>query len=101
MQSDLFKTDVERFFFLLFVSFNDLEILRRCNTDNGLERFDFRTDPHAHFICQVCGAVSDINWLELPADTLQEVEQQTGASVETCRIAVSGVCAACMKKDTQ
>ena len=68
---------------------------------NGLERFDFRTDPHAHFICRVCGAVSDINWLELPADTLQEVEQQTGASVETCRIAVSGVCAACMKKDTQ
>ena len=56
---------------------------------NGLERFDFRTDPHAHFICRVC------------ADTLQEVEQQTGASVETCRIAVSGVCAACMKKDTQ
>ena len=68
---------------------------------NGLERFDFRTDPHAHFICRVCGAVSDINWLELPADTLQEVEQQTGASVETCRIAVSGVCAACMKKDAQ
>ena len=33
---------------------------------NGLERFDFRTDPHAHFICRVCGAVSDINWLELP-----------------------------------
>ena len=68
---------------------------------NGLERFDFRTDPHAHFICRVCGAVSDINWLELPADTLQEVEQQTGTSVETCRIAVSGVCTACMKKDTQ
>ena len=68
---------------------------------HGLERFDFRTDPHAHFICRVCGAVSDINWFELPADTLQEVEQQTGASVETCRIAVSGVCAACMKKDTQ
>lgn len=68
---------------------------------NGLERFDFRTDPHAHIICRVCGAVSDINWLELPADTLQEVEQQTGANVETCRIAVSGVCAACMKKDTQ
>ena len=60
-----------------------------------------RTDPHAHFICRVCGAVSDINWLELPADTLQEFEQQTGTSVETCRIAVSGVCTACMKKDTQ
>ena len=24
---------------------------------DGLERFDFRTDPHAHFICRVCGAV--------------------------------------------
>ena len=66
---------------------------------DGLERFDFRTDPHAHFICCVCGAVSDINWLELPEDTLSEVERQTGSKVESCRIAVTGVCAGCVKKD--
>ena len=66
---------------------------------DGLERFDFRTDPHAHFICRVCGAVSDINWLELPEDTLSEVERQTGSKVESCRIAVTGVCAGCVKKD--
>ena len=47
----------------------------------------------------ICGAVSDINWLELPADTLSEVEQQTGSKVEDCRIAVTGVCADCAKKD--
>lgn len=66
---------------------------------DGLERFDFRTDPHAHFICRVCGAVSDINWLELPGDTLSEVERQAGSKVESCRIAVTGVCADCVKKD--
>ena len=66
---------------------------------DGLERFDFRTDPHAHFICRVCGAVSDINWLELPEDTLSEVERQAGSKVESCRIAVTGVCADCVKKD--
>ena len=66
---------------------------------DGLERFDFRTDPHAHFICRVCGAVSDINWLELPDDTLSEVERQTGSRVEGCRIAITGVCADCVKKD--
>ncbi len=65
---------------------------------NGLERFDFRTDPHAHFICRTCGAVSDINWLELPESSLEQVEQLTGAHVDGCRIAVSGVCAACTAK---
>ena len=50
-------------------------------------------------ICRVCGAVSDINWLELPEDTLSEVERQTGSKVEGCRIAVTGVCADCAKKD--
>ena len=68
---------------------------------NGLERFDFRTDPHAHFICRQCGAVSDINWLELPASSLQEIEQQTGAIVETARIAITGICAQCAEKSRQ
>ena len=62
-------------------------------------RYDTSLGPHAHFICRICGAVSDINWLELPADTLSEVEQQTGSKVEDCRIAVTGVCADCAKKD--
>ena len=79
--------------------FKDEGTIDSVGVYNGLERFDFRTDPHAHFICRICGAVSDINWLELPADTLSEVEQQTGSKVEDCRIAVTGVCADCAKKD--
>lgn len=79
--------------------FKDEGTIDSVGVYNGLERFDFRTDPHAHFICRICGAVSDINWLELPADTLSEVEQQTGSKVEGCRIAVTGVCADCAKKD--
>ena len=49
--------------------FKDEGTIDSVGVYNGLERFDFRTDPHAHFICRICGAVSDINWLELPADT--------------------------------
>ena len=79
--------------------FKDEGTIDSVGVYNGLERFDFRTDPHAHFICRICGAVSDINWLELPADTLSEVERQTGSKVEGCRIAVTGVCADCAKKD--
>ena len=79
--------------------FKDEGTIDSVGVYNGLERFDFRTDPHAHFICRICGAVSDINWLELPADTLSEVEQQTGSKVEGCRIAVTGVCVDCAKKD--
>ena len=45
--------------------FKDEGMIDSVGVYNGLERFDFRTDPHAHFICRICGAVSDINWLEL------------------------------------
>ena len=79
--------------------FKDEGTIDSVGVYNGLEHFDFRTDPHAHFVCRVCGAVSDINWLELPEDTLTEVERQTGSRVECCRIAVTGVCAGCVKKD--
>ena len=64
----------------------------------GLEHFDFRTDPHAHFVCKQCGAVSDLDWLRLPETSLDDLETLTGAHADSYHLVVSGVCAACRGK---
>ena len=64
----------------------------------GLEHFDFRTDPHAHFVCKQCGSVSDLDWLHLPEASLDDLETLTGAHADSYYLVVSGVCAACRGK---
>ena len=64
----------------------------------GLEHFDFRTDPHAHFVCKQCGAVSDLDWLHLPESSLDDLEALTGAHADSYHLVVSGVCAVCRGK---
>ena len=64
----------------------------------GLEHFDFRTDPHAHFVCKQCGAVNDLDWLRLPESSLDDLEALTGAHADSYHLVVSGVCAVCRGK---
>ena len=64
----------------------------------GLEHFDFRTDPHAHFVCKQCGSVSDLDWLHLPEASLDDLETLAGAHADSYHLVVSGVCAACRGK---
>src|ERR671931_31105 len=40
--------------------FEDLGLVRRVDAGGPAALFDPRTDPHAHFACRKCGAVSDL-----------------------------------------
>lgn len=65
---------------------------------DGQERYDARTDPHAHFICRRCGRVLDI---ELPGgigSLAGELSQGLGCSVESVALSASGVCAECSRE---
>lgn len=44
---------------------------------NGLERYDGNTIPHAHIVCESCGAVLDAETIELPDKLLAHVQQDT------------------------
>ncbi len=45
-------------------------------TVNGQERFDADTSPHAHFICECCGRIQDVDvpWLEEALEKLPDVD---------------------------
>ncbi len=41
----------------------------RINLGDGTDRFDYRTQPHYHFICEECGAVMDLELEDIPSVT--------------------------------
>jgi Fur family peroxide stress response transcriptional regulator len=50
---------------------SDMGELLRLRVGDGVDHFDATTTPHYHFVCQECGAVSD---LDIPAlESIDEI----------------------------
>lgn len=64
----------------------------------GQERFDATTEPHTHFICTACGAVEDLEEVDLPGDVAQRVQESRGIRVERCQLTLEGLCPSCLKE---
>lgn len=68
-------------------------IIKRIKTKDSDMRFDAKTEPHYHFVCDNCGKVYDVgvccgNILKYDVD---------GHNVKDIFICYSGVCKACKK----
>jgi len=64
-------------------------------TVKGQERFDARTHPHPHFVCDLCGKVMDI---EIPSElSLAGLDDFLGGEVEYCEILFHGKCRDCLQ----
>ena len=62
-------------------------------TVRGADRLDACTGPHAHFICEQCGAVLDV---DVPQDDLRsDLETRYGVRVRRSELLFRGVCSAC------
>lgn len=66
---------------------------------NGQERFDGLTDPHSHFVCSCCGAVSDLPQVKVDADLEQSVSRQYGFKVNRHELTFYGTCKNCMQNN--
>ena len=60
--------------------------------DENEMRYDFNTEPHAHFKCVKCGRVLDVS-LELPL--LESIE---GHKVMETHLYLKGICKDCLKR---
>ncbi len=61
----------------------------------GEERFDFVTEPHAHFVCTGCGCVIDVDLCGNERD-FDSIEKSFGARVTGCSVVYRGLCAHCL-----
>lgn len=75
-------------------------LVKKIDFGSTYDRFEANITPHYHFICEICGAIKD---LELPVEYQLEkkVEEETQMTVHNHRIEFFGICNACMaKKDS-
>ena len=65
---------------------------------NGYERFDGDVSPHAHLVCERCGAVVDV-YDALPGrEQLEAVSEKTGCRVDSACVTFKGLCKSCSEE---
>ncbi len=63
----------------------------------GHERFDGDTEPHAHLVCERCGAVMDV-YGALPGEgELESISERSGCRIESASLTFRGLCRDCLK----
>ena len=70
-------------------------VLRRIATPVSGDRFDIRTDSHAHLLCTRCGKVLDLED-DLISELDRNVMRTTGFLVNDRQLLLSGICADCL-----
>ena len=76
----------------------DLGEIARLGSIGGFERFDARTDPHAHFICKKCGKVEDFDSLSIRS-ALKDASRNFQGRITDFRVNVYGFCKDCTEKE--
>ena len=74
---------------------SEQRIIRRVGVINGQERFDSDTYPHAHFVCNCCGAVLDLPDYAPSRQYVQSLSEQYGFMVEGHEFNLRGLCKDC------
>ena len=78
--------------------FKQQGVIASLGSVNGVERFDYNTAPHVHFICSDCNRVLDMHTVQVPASLLETAAKASGGQVENCQVTFTGLCKACMAK---
>jgi Fur family transcriptional regulator, stress-responsive regulator len=74
--------------------FEGLGLVRRVDAGGPAALFDPRTEPHAHFACRRCGAVTDLEAV-VDAATAEDAARAAGSEPDHVEVVLRGLCAAC------
>ena len=75
--------------------FVDAGLIMMLTIDDTFRCFDGNCCPHAHFRCNACGKIVD---LELKKESLSLVEGLDGYEITDAQLYLKGVCPECQKK---
>jgi Fur family peroxide stress response transcriptional regulator len=72
-------------------------LVSKLDFGSSNDRFEARSAPHHHFVCESCGRVTD---LDLPIDDLltKKLQKATGLAATRHEIRLYGVCEKCGSK---
>lgn len=74
----------------------DQGLVKKIDFGSTFDRFDANTGPHYHFICERCGAISDLE-MEIDATLDERVSRTTPYTVRRHRIEFYGLCDRCRR----
>jgi len=74
--------------------FEGLGLVRRVDAGGPAALFDPRTEPHAHFACRSCGAVTDLD-APVDAGAAEAAAREHGAEPDHVDVVLRGLCGAC------
>ncbi|ERT69433.1 hypothetical protein HMPREF0202_00662 [Cetobacterium somerae ATCC BAA-474] len=75
----------------------EIGAIKKVSLPNQVDKFDKNLDPHAHFICDECGSITDIN---IPGidEFLDKVSKDDGISIRKYDLTLNGTCKKCKNK---
>lgn len=75
----------------------EIGAIKKVSLPNQVDKFDKNLDPHAHFICDECGSITDIN---IPGidEFLDKVSKDDGISIRKYDLTLNGTCKKCKIK---
>lgn len=72
----------------------DLGVARRVAAPGSSARFEARTEPHHHAVCEHCGAIEDLD-VRLPVTRVLDASRERGFAPAGAGVVVVGLCADC------
>jgi Fe2+ or Zn2+ uptake regulation protein len=72
----------------------DMGVARRVAAPGASTRFEARTDPHHHTVCERCGAVEDLE-VRVPVGRALGASRESGFTPDSASVVVVGLCADC------
>lgn len=76
----------------------EVGLIREVLLDEGITRYDARTEPHHHCRCQSCGSIRDLDWTAIAPIDLSHLP--AGFRPERYEVTIWGHCAACAAVDS-
>jgi Fur family transcriptional regulator, peroxide stress response regulator len=68
------------------------DLVREVAIEGRAARFDTKSMPHHHFICDRCGNVEDVDWYDVPRSAAASLGKRV---LRECEIIFRGLCAKC------
>jgi Fur family peroxide stress response transcriptional regulator len=69
----------------------------QLNCDKRYSRYDGNVNPHAHFVCEKCNRVYDLD-VDISDKLIGLAQKQYKGDVKSCKVEFFGVCQYCSEK---